>query len=333
MPTKLSITPLLDTERHTIPRHDGSFLNYYQCSSPGHITRPKSVVILLHGSGCDSVFADCRGGIVSPFLFGSLQKRVDRWHIICVEKRGVDFGQWTGSRGFGDECGQEYVEHATREDRADDVCLAIDDLISRDIHDGSELLLVGHSEGSLVASRCAAMSCSPTHVALFPFPAAFGLSGFLLPLEEQLKVGKISEDEFYQTYDDIVARFRAIRDDPQSVDEQFAGHSYRWWASYSFGQPLADLLAVSIPIFVGVGSLDRPGSTYNTVAEFVNQGKNNLTCRTYLGCDHGLYHGRKEDPRKATASADLVHGFVRREDAVSYQDKAFDDIVEWMRLE
>ena len=333
MPTRIWITPLLDTERHSIPRRDGSLLNYYQCSSPGDLTRPKSIVILLHGSGCDSVFANCRGETVFPFLFESLQKRADSWHIICIEKRGVDFGQWAGSHGFGDECSQEYVEYATRENRADDVCIAIDDLISRRIHDGSEFLLVGHSEGSLVASLSAAMSCSPTHVALFPFPAAFGLSGFLLSLQEHLKVGKISVDEFYQTYDGIVARFRAIRDDPQSVDDRFAGHSYRWWASYSFGQPLEDLLAVSIPIFLGVGSLDRPGSTYNTVAEFVNQGKDNLTCKTYLGCDHGLYCERNEVPRKATASTDFVHGFVRREDAVSYQDKALDDIVEWMRFE
>lgn len=117
------------------------------------------------------------------------------------------------------------------------------------------------------------------------------------------------------------------------MDDQFGGHSYRWWASYSFGQPLADILALSIPIFVGVGSLDHPASTYNTVAEFVNQGKNNLTCRTYWGCDHGFYHGWEEDSGRATASAGLVHGYARWETAVSYQDKALDDIVEWIRLE
>ena len=45
------------------------------------------------------------------------------------------------------------------------------------------------------------------------------------------------------------------------------------------------------------------------------------------------YHVWNDDPRKATASTDFVHGFVGREDAVSYQDKALDDIVEWMRFE
>ena len=181
-----------------------------------------------------------------------------------------------------------------------------------------------------MASRCAALNRSLTHIALFPFPAAFGLSGFLLSLQEGLRVGQISEAKFCKGYDDIIEQFRAIRDSPQSVDQHFGGHSFRWWASYSFGQPLEDLLAASLPIFVGVGSLDQPVLTYNTVAEFVNRGRTNLTCKTYVGCDHGLYHGSPEDSKEAPVAAGLVHGYARWKATADGQEQALDDLIGWL---
>ena len=159
----------------------------------------------------------------------------------------------------------------------------------------------------------ASASKSITHLALFPFSAGHGLFDGLVDLREQLDASAISAEDFKQKYERLVDTFRQIRTDARSKAKEFKSHTYRRWASYSFGAPLKDLLKVDIPVFLGIGSLDQTAiGTDWVVAEFVKEEKDNLTCRNYVNYDHAFFW----------------HGEDRVENR---QNEVLHDLMEWVK--
>jgi len=221
-------------------------------------------------------------------------------------------GDFVGFSGF-EGCSAEYIEYATRETRIEDALCVVGHLIKQKLYDGSTFLLIGHSEGSHVAAGVASANKNITHLALFPFSAGHGLFDGLVDLREQQKANAITAEDFKQEYDRLVSTFREIRTDARSKVNVFKGHTYRRWASYSFGAPLRDLLRVDIPVFLGIGSFDQTAiGTDWVVAEFVKEAKDNLTYRNYVNYDHAFFwHGE---------------GVVENR-----QNEVLRDLIEWVR--
>ena len=110
-----------------VPRKDGTLIASYISVSEKEGIRPKPLLFLLHGSGCSSVFARCDDGkLVVPFMFRHLQRQIDNWNIVFVEKRGVRFGDCSKD---GSSCSREYHEYATRQTRIEDVGVVLEYLI------------------------------------------------------------------------------------------------------------------------------------------------------------------------------------------------------------
>lgn len=288
----LDPAPGLHVLKLEVPRRDGTSVVAYVSSDGQGQLSPKPVILLLHGSGGDSIFAKKGEQVFTPFLFGSLQSLIKDWNIVCIEKRGVSLGDFVGFSGF-EGCSPEYIEYATRETRIKDTCYVVSYLIKQELYNGSTFLLIGHSEGAHVAAGVASASKSVTHLALFPFSAGHGLFDGLVDLREQQKANTITAEDFKQEYDRLVGTFREIRTNARSKAKVFKGHTYRRWASYSFGAPLIDLLKIDIPVFLGIGSLDQTAiGTDWIVAEFVKEAKDNLTYRNYVNYDHAFFwHG------------------------------------------
>lgn len=299
---RIKLFPSVDIVRMDVPRTDGSLITCYVLAKDDENLSPKPAIVFLQGSGGDSVFPKIEGQQFVPIFFNSLKVLIDEWHVVFIEKRGVLLGDSVSGSGF-ERCSQEYVDHATREGRINDASRVIDCLLPMGLHDGSELILVGHSEGSHVAAGVSSINARLTHLVVFPFSAGHGLFDSLLHLREQLRRNEISEQAFLQEYDKLVSQFEAICEDPNSTDKQFAGHAYRRWSSYAFDWPLRDLLKVEIPIFLGVGSQDLSAiGTDWTISEFVKAKKHNLTYRHYINHDHGFFehkgdkaHNRQKD--------------------------------------
>ena len=286
-----------------IPRKDGSPIETYISISKDELLHPKPIIILLHGSGGNSVFSFAEDKIYKPFLFKELIKHNKEWHIVCVEKRGVKFGDNVNASGY-ENCSQEYIKHAAKESRTEDISAVIDYLNDRNIYNQEELILIGHSEGSMVAPSVAALNPKVTHIVLVGFSASHGLLDFLINQRKDLESKKISESEFHENYDWLVAKFKEVHQNGDSLIE-FFGHTYKRWDSYSFGIVLEDLMKVDVPIFLGIGSSDRSAPAIGAdmvVAEFIKAGKNNLTYKNYIGFDHGfmksendsIYEGQRE---------------------------------------
>ena len=286
----------------------------YISTAKDEALRPKPIIFLLHGSGGNSVFSYEGDKIYKPFLFNELIKHNQDWHIVCIEKRGVKLGDNVNNSGY-ENCSQEYIEHATKESRGNDVSTVIDYLIDLNIYNQKELVLIGHSEGSMVAPYVAAINSKVTHIVLLGYSATHGLLDFLISQRRDLETYKISESEFLENYDWLINKFKDVYQHGDSLKELF-GHTYKRWDSYSFGVTLEDLMRVEIPIFLGIASSDRSAPAIGSdvvVAEFIKAGKSNLTYKNYIGFDHG---------------------FMRQENGNIYNGQAevLRDIFDWIKL-
>jgi len=290
-----------------IPRDDGSDIIVYALAD-GVQRSHRPAIILLHGSGANSVFP-CLGGCTSvPLLFGELCKMRDEWNVYFVEKRGVCFGQ-REPKGGAANAGAEYLKGASYETRVADVCCVLEKLFADRPDPERPLVLIGSSEGGDIAVGVAATHAAPTHIALLPFSGGHGLHDSLAGLRDELAQGAITAEEFQEQYDWLVNTFREVLGPAgDSLDTCLWGHTYRRWSSHCSGTVLADLLGIDIPVFLGIPSLDRCEGIDLVVAEFVRHGKPNLTYRNYINHDHGFFEhvGERVVCRHAQVLADIL---------------------------
>ena len=297
-----------------IPRKDHSLIEtYVSIRKDDEALCPKPVILLLKGSGADSVFAYKEDKIYKPFLFKELLKHNKEWHIVCVEKRGVQLGDHVNASGFKN-CSQEFIKYYTKENRVSDINIVINYLHDHDISNQKELIIIGHSEGSMIAPSVAVINSKVTHIALFGFSATHGLLDFLISQRIQLESNKIDEKEFHENYDWLVSTFKDVYQNREPGRELF-GHTHKRWLSFSFEKSLDDLLRVEAPIFLGIGSSDRsapPLGSDIVIEEFIKAGKDNITYKNYVGFDHA---------------------FMKKDKGKTYygHSEIFVDILEWIR--
>jgi pimeloyl-ACP methyl ester carboxylesterase len=303
----LTVSPGVQVAVHRIPREDGSDIIVY--GLPGGVPRSsRPSIILLHGSGANSVFPQVAGHINFPLLFGALRAACDKWDVYFVEKRGIRFGECHAEGGVAG-AGIEYLKGATYEGRVADVCCALDNLLVDGAQRRSPVAIIGSSEGSDIAVGVAARHRAPTHIALLPFSAGHGLYESLGALRDELAQGAITAGEFQEQYDGLVNTFRDVLGaSRESIDKYLWGHTYRRWSSHCSGKVMTDLLGIDIPVFLGIPSLDTPTGADWVVAEFVKHGKVNLTYRNYLNCDHGFFEhaGGRVECRHSEVLTDIL---------------------------
>ncbi len=271
-----------------LPRKDGSNITIYGLGDDVH-RNLRPTIVLLHGSGANSVFPQTAGITSVPLLFDVLCEICDEWNVYFVEKRGICFGQCE-PEGGAKNAGIDYLKGASYEERVADVCCVLDNLLGDRTQPSCPVVLIGSSEGSDIALGVAAKHCGPTHVALLPFSGGNGLYGALTELRSELSQGVITAEEFKAQYDELVSTFRDILGGSKnSIEKYFWGHTYRRWSSHCSGAVMEDLLEIDIPVFLGIPSLGKCEGIDLVVAEFVKHGKTNLMYQNYINYDHGFF--------------------------------------------
>ena len=304
-----------------VPREDGSDIIVYGLADGEHRSSRPSIV-LLHGSGANSVFPQSGVRTNVPLLFGALCEVRDEWVVYFVEKRGICFGQCE-PEGGAENASIDYLRGASCQGRVSDVCCVLDKLLADRAGPEPPLVVIGSSEGSDIAVGVAARHRAPTHIALLPFSGGHGLYDSLTELRSELARGSITAEEFQEQYDWLVCTFRdvlgASRD---SIDRHLWGHTYRRWSSHCSGTVMADLLGIDIPVFLGIPSLDRCEGIDLVVAEFVKHGKANLTYRNYINYDHGFFEhiGGRVECRHSRVLTDILKWVQTNEEAELHLD-------------
>ncbi len=122
--------------------------------------------------------------------------------------------------------------------------------------DPGRLLVVGHSEGGLVASRVARRLQSVTHVGVLAGGGPSQLFDLRLLARSGELLASVSESpREREAY--VLAQWDSIVADPETVERMFLGHPYRRWATFLRASPISELRQSKARVFVAQGSQDR----------------------------------------------------------------------------
>ncbi|WP_334177293.1 alpha/beta hydrolase [Pseudoxanthomonas sp.] len=192
---------------------------------------------------------------------------------VALNKRHVAEG--TVGDGGGTACSPAFnAQNTPRQWMADYM-----EFISRTLeeHPGrwKKIVLVGGSEGGALAARIARSRSDVTHLVVV------GDGGW--SMRENLSSLMGAEA--------VEAAWKDIARHPGSTDRIWLGHPYRYWFDTFDHAPLADYLALDIPVLIGFGERDRSvpvASAHEVLRAAQVAGKKNIGLVVYPGADHGL---------------------------------------------
>jgi dienelactone hydrolase len=228
----------------------GRAITGYLSERQGTTLRP--LIVYVHGSGHQSHFqrvADRTTPANGHATLTDVARGVAR--VLIVEKPGVmqyDDGNLPPSDAFR-------REHTL--DRWVEAVVAMTRAIRRlpDV-DTPRLLIVGHSEGGLVAARVAARLPEASHVALLAGGGPTQLFDILQFVRTGTFFSHISPDPATRVAY-VLAQWDSIRADPESPTRDFFGHPFRRWASFLGDSPIAALRATRAAVFLAQGEDDQ----------------------------------------------------------------------------
>jgi len=273
----LWLTPPAFAQQHappparTLERTDGSSIHYYLDPPTGAARRP--VLIMLQGSGCESVARNARIGWMAPRL-------APRHVLIRLEKYGVAPG------ADGENCSDAFWRGNTLQQRVLDLVQLVAGL-RRERWWNGELVLFGGSEGGAVAAMAAPLVPEVRAVVIWS-------SGIGLPVGEMIR-GVLPP----QMQEEAPRIFQEARDNPTG-GRQWGGASYRWWADAVDLVPARSLIQTRAPVLLVHGGRDQSApvaSARATDALMRAAGRSNFTYREYPDYDHFMVDSTSVDRR------------------------------------
>ena len=152
--------------RYTTTDSLGRTITFYLSIAP--VEKPEAklpVVLWIQGSGCQSLFTK-RGDGVGDGLQGVLLKEANgSVRVLAVEKPGVEFQDMPARPGTAEGAGAEFLKEHTLPRWAEANAAALKAAWTLPGVDAGRTLVIGHSEGAIVAARVAADLPGVTHVA------------------------------------------------------------------------------------------------------------------------------------------------------------------------
>lgn len=274
-------------ERFSTRDRFGREITFYLSQVPAG-RGPLPLVMYIEGSGCGSRFEE-RGGKILPagghIVVADVFK--GRARVIVVEKPGVTFlfQPEDGCKG-STEFNREHTLERWAE--ANEAALRAARRLPR--VDKSKTLVVGHSEGGLVACRVARdLPGVVTHVST----VAGGGPSQLYDLIALARQGRFFEEvspdaEARVQY--VLGKWREIESDPMSSEKFFFGFAYRRWSTFLASSPIEELSAVQAKIYVAQGTADTavdPASADALYAHLVSK-KKPVTYDRVEGANHSF---------------------------------------------
>ena len=271
---------------HVVERPDGSRVDYYLERRSARGRQP--LLLMLQGSGCDSVAANPRIRWMAPQIG-------PRFAVLTIEKYGVADGS------DGDDCTPEYWRGNTLNQRVLDALQVIARLRGEGWWN-RELVVFGGSEGGAVAAMLAPLVPETKAVVIWS-------SGIGLPVGELVRQ---AIPEAIRT--EATNAFAAARTNP-SPDLRWGGASYRWWADAIDLVAARSLVQTPSPVLIVHGTRDAsaPVSSARAARDLiVAAGKRNFTYREYEGFDHFMFDAAGRD-RRTEVLAEIA-AWLRRVD-------------------
>ncbi len=273
----------------------GRRITFYVSEEPAD-SRRLPLVVYVQGSGCQSHFGTRGERIIPQNGHGTVADVVrGKARLVIVEKPGVTFLDTPEHAGGSQSASDEFRREHTLERWSEAVSAATKAARTLSQVDASRTLIIGHSEGGLVACKVAADDSFVTHVAML----AGGGTSQLFDLVELARQGAFAQ----QVSDDAGVRAKFMLDehakileDPTSTTKEFLGHPYLRWATFLASSPMEELAKTTARIYVAQGGADKavlPISARVLYAQLVAKGKD-ATLDWVTDADHSF--NRKDKP-------------------------------------
>ena len=239
--------------RYLAEGRDGQRITFYLSTQPAP-SHPVPLIVWVQGTGCSSQFVSF-GGRMSRGLQGILYSVArGRARILAVEKPGVEFLDDHPDDSDASACRPEYRAQFTLDRWAATIADAIQVAQKLPGVDTSKTLVIGISEGGIVALRVSNVSSAVTHAA--------SLSGggpvYLFHMAEFMRSkGLDAEKEVYSCWSDILK-------DPDSPTKLCWGQTYHLWSSIMKTSVIAEALQSHALLYFAHGTAD----TQQTIAGF-----------------------------------------------------------------
>jgi dipeptidyl aminopeptidase/acylaminoacyl peptidase len=273
--------------RYSVPDSLGRQITFYLSRPPSERADGKlPVALFIQGSGSQSLFRRYEGMVVGGYQDLLLDVGGGRIRVLAVEKPGVQFLDFPARPGEAREGSQEFLTEHTLERWAEANVAALRAAWALAGIDRERTLVLGHSEGGLVAARVAAELPDVTHVASLSRGGPTQL--FDLVLSRSRPRSGDSPGDAGRRVQALYREWDQIRADPDSVGRFWLGHPYRRWSSFLRASLTEELLRTRASIYVAHGTHD--GSTPVTshdalVAELRARGRD-VVAERIEGADH-----------------------------------------------
>ena len=246
------------------------------------------IVLFIQGSGCQSLFqrqGERVGGGLQNIVLLEAKKNA---RVLVVEKPGVKFLDVAKRPGSAEGASREFLEEHTLPRWAEANLAALRAAWQLSGIDKHHTLVVGHSEGGIVAATMAALEPQITHVAVL----AGGGPSQLFDLAD-LRARPLPTDkpgDAARRREALYAEHAKILKDPESTTKSWLGHPYRRWSTFLCHSVLEELLRTKAALYLVQGTADTAVSITGfdvLIAELRGRGRDFFFERIE-GADHGF---------------------------------------------
>jgi pimeloyl-ACP methyl ester carboxylesterase len=290
--------------RHVTEDRLGRRIDFF-VSRPDTAGARLPVVVWVQGSGCSSLFgrADDRITVRSQALVHEVVR--GRAAVVAVEKPGVHFLDQPPDPADSRTCRPEFLREHTLDRWTEAIVASIKAVHRQAGIDASRTLVIGASEGGLVAVRVSSAFPAVTHVASL----AGGGPAHLFDLAEFMRRRHLNpEKEVYDCWADI-------RREPDTTTKFCWGHPYRELSSFLKTSLIEECVRSHAKLYLVHGTADEQ----NFVAGFdVLRAELAVRQRPAVferidGADHGMNTASQSAPEGLVAVLErIVDWFVKQ---------------------
>lgn len=265
--------------RHFTEDRLGRRISYFLSESIQN-GRPVPITVWVQGTGCSSLFGR-NGNRITVRSQALLHEAVHgRAWVLAVEKPGVEFLDQQADPADSRTCRPEFLQEHTLDRWGEAIVAAIKTVQRRSGVDASRTLVIGASEGGIVAVRVSNLLPVVSHVASL----AGGGPVHLFDLAEFMRRKNLDpEKEVYACWRDLVR-------DPESTTKFCWGHPYRQLSSFLKTSLIKECLRSPARLYLVHGTADEQNfvAGFDMLrAELAAQGRDAMFERID-GADHGL---------------------------------------------
>lgn len=266
-------------ERQLIKDGTGRKITYY-------ISRPKTVpapiMLMIQGSGCVPIIIERPGGAYST-LFDMLPfGQEGRFAVVVVEKPFA--ANANAQNPSADQpCSAEFNKDFTADSWLQALRASVQDARKSPWVDQKRTLVLGHSEGAVMATMLAASDARITDVVAIGGSGTTQLYDFIV-------------HAYHACFDvprclaDVENNVRAIAKNPNSSIEFAWGHPFKRWSSFFRIDPSEELLRSKSRVYIAFGTADNavPALSQEIIVAKLLAAGRDVTVRRVPDADHSL---------------------------------------------